>query len=566
MRGLILSRAGIVTLTVVVLGLGLGWAAGPKASKVPVIDAARLLAHVKVLASDAYEGRAPGTRGEDLTVAYTAEQFAKAGLASATAGGNFLQNVPLVGITPDPGMTLCFTAGQQVSTLKSPDGFVAWTKRVVPEVKVAGSDLVFVGYGIQAPEFGWDDFKGVDLHGRTLLVLVGDPPVPAPDNPKALDPKVFGGPAMTYYGRWTYKYEMAARLGAAAVFIVHEIGPAGYPFAVVQGKVGEQLDLVTPDNGAIRAAVEGWLTLERAKSLLASVGQDYEVLKRRALTRDFRPVMLAATASISIKNTIRQVTSHNVAGRLAGSGAKANEEAVVFAAHWDHFGIGPVVDGDRVYHGAVDNATGVAALIELARAYRALPTPPRRSLLFLAVTAEEQNLLGSRYYTEHPLIPLAGTAAMINIDALNVLGRTRDVTVVGLGHTELDDLVRKLAGEQWRVVRPDPQPEKGSFFRSDHFPFAAAGVPFVYASSGVDYVGRPAGWGLEARNEFTRLHYHKPSDVVRPDWDLKGAIEDLQLCFAIGQAAAQSEIIPAFLPASEYKARQEALRRPATVH
>lgn len=500
---------------------------------------------MKVLASDEFEGRAPGTRGEDLSIDYIAKQFAEVGLAPAGTDGGFLQPVPMTAITPRPDMALRFDVAGSSATLKFHDDFVAWTKRFEPQVAVNGAELVFAGYGIQAPEFGWDDFKGVDLRGKALVVLVGDPPVPDPKDPAQLDPAVFEGRAMTYYGRWTYKYEIGGRLGAAAVLIVHETEPAAYPFAVVQGKTGEQLDLVTPDRGASRVAVEGWITLEQGKRLFTAAGKDYEALKRAACSRDFRPLPLGGTMSVTIDNSLREVTSHNVVGMLQGSDTKARDEAVVFVAHWDHFGIGPEIDGDRIYHGALDNASGVAGMIELARTYASLPERPRRSLIFVSVTAEEQNLLGSRYYVEHPVVPLARTAAMINLDAVNVLGRTRDVSAVGLGRSGIDDVIYRLAAEQGRVVVPDPQPEKGSFFRSDHFPFAAAGVPFVDLGSGVDFVGRPAGWGLKMRDEYIVKHYHKPSDSIRPEWNLEGAIEDLQLLWRIGFTVAESKSMPA---------------------
>jgi len=540
-----LVRATVVVLVLVLAGCAAGRADREVAQSVPLIDPERLLGHVRVLASDEFEGRAPGTRGEELTIDYIAKQFGEVGLAPAGADGGYLQPVPLTAITPRPDMALRFNVGGSTSTLKFRDDFVAWTKRFQPRVTVEGAELVFAGYGVQAPEFGWDDFKGVDLRGKALVVLVGDPPVPDPKNPEALDPAVFEGRAMTYYGRWTYKYEMGARLGAAAVLIVHETEPAGYPFAVVQGKTGEQLDLATPDRGAGRVAVEGWITLEQAKRLFAAAGQDYETLKRAACSRDFRPLPLDGTMSVAIDNSLREVTSHNVVGRLAGRDKNARDEAVVFVAHWDHFGIGPEVNGDRIYHGALDNASGVAGMIELARAYASLATKPRRSLIFVSVTAEEQNLLGSQYYVEHPVVPLARTAAMINLDAVNVLGRTRDVSAVGLGRSGIDEVVRRLAAEQGRTVVPDPQPEKGSFFRSDHFPFAAAGVPFVDLGSGVDYVGRPPGWGLKMRDEYTAKHYHKPSDTVRPEWNLEGAVEDLQLLWRIGFTVAESKAMPA---------------------
>jgi hypothetical protein len=325
----------------------------------PAIDGAAVLEHTKTLASDAFEGRAPGTRGEELTIAYITEQFKKAGLTPGNPDGTYVQKVPMVGIVTDQKAVLSFRRGAKEQKLAWRDDFVAWTKRVADTVAVDRSEVVFVGYGVQAPEFNWDDYKGVDLKGKTMVVLVGDPPVPNPANPAELDPKVFGGRAMTYYGRWTYKYEMGQKMGAAAVLLVHETEPAGYPFAVVQGKIAEQFSLVAPDKNMSRAAVEGWITLDQAKTLFALAGKDYENAKREALTAAFKPVPLGATASVTLRNTIRTIDSHNVVGRIEGSGPALRHEHVIYTSHWDHFGIGVPVNGDKVYHGAVDNATGI---------------------------------------------------------------------------------------------------------------------------------------------------------------------------------------------------------------
>jgi Zn-dependent M28 family amino/carboxypeptidase len=525
----------------------------------PAIDGNRVLEHTKVLASDAYEGRFPGTKGEELTVAYITEQFKKAGLKPGNTDGTYLQNVPLVGITPDPKMTLVLGNGATSATLKYKDDFVAWTKRVTGKTAISKSELVFVGYGVQAPEFSWDDYKGADLKGKTMVVLVGDPPVPDPANPAALDPKVFGGRAMTYYGRWTYKYEMGAKLGAAGVLIVHETEPAAYPFSVVQNMAREQFDLVAPDGNMGRAAVEGWIPVEQARRLCAMAGTDYDALKKEALTREFKPVPLGVTASLAISNTIRTIDSRNVLGKVEGSDPRSKDEYVLYTAHWDHFGIGAPVNGDRVYHGAIDNATGIGGLIELARAFTALPKAPKRSILFLAVTAEEQGLIGSGYYAQHPIYPLAKTAAVINMDALNVHGRTRDVTITGLGNSELDDYAMKVAAEQGRVVKPDPAPEKGGYYRSDHFPFAKLGVPALASGGGIDYIGKPAGWGQQVRDEYTARDYHKPSDTVRPDWDMSGAAEDLQYYWMVGYRVAQADRLPEWKPGAEFKPLRDAM-------
>ena len=544
--------------------LALGWSAprltAQNAKAVaggPTFTADAVMAHVKVLASDEYEGRAPGTKGEDLTVAYISDQFRRAGLKPGHTDGTYVQNVPMVGITADPATSLVLTKGGVTRTLAFKDDVVAWTKRVEPRVSIEASEVVFVGYGIQAPEFQWDDYKGVDLAGKTVIMLVNDPPLPDPADPSRLDPKTFGGRAMTYYGRWTYKYEMGAEKKAAAVFLVHETGPAAYPFSVVQSKVTEQFDLMTADKNRGRAAIEGWITLDQAKQLFAMAGQDFDALKKRAATRAFTPVQTGVTASMTLNSRIRTLDSRNVVGVLPGSDAELRNEHVVYTAHWDHYGIGPEINGDTIYNGALDNATGVGGMIEVARAFAALPVAPKRSLLFLAVTAEEQGLLGSDYYARHPIHPLNRTIAVVNMDGLNIYGRTKDLTVVGLGASDLDDYAAEAAAAQGRVLRADPKPENGGYFRSDHFPFAKQGVPAINAGGGDDYIGRPEGWGQKMQDAYTAQHYHKPSDEIRPDWDLSGALEDLQIYYAIGARAASAAEWPQWKPGSEFKARRD---------
>ncbi len=526
----------------------------------PAIDAAKVLGHVKVLASDAFEGRAPGTAGEEKTVAYLVDAFKALGLKPGNPDGTFVQKVPLVGITPAAApLTIRGTSGTGTSiTLAWRDDVVAWTKRVVDEVTLVDSELVFVGYGVEAPEYQWDDYKGMDLTGKTLVMLVNDPPVPDPTTAGALDAKTFGGRAMTYYGRWTYKYEIGAKKKAAAVLLVHETGPAGYPFAVVQGKTGEQFTFVTPDKNMDRAPIEGWITLDQAKRLMTLAGQDFDRLKTQAATRAFRPASLGLTASMTIRNTMRRVDSQNVVARLEGSDPAVKDELVVYTAHWDHFGIGEPVAGDRIYNGAKDNASGTAALLETARAFTRLAKPPRRSILFLSVTAEEQGLLGSEYYAAQPLYPLAKTLADINMDALNVDGRTRDLTIIGLGASELDDYARAAAKEQGRVLKPDAEPEKGFYYRSDHFNFAKQGVPALTVDEGVEFVGKPAAFSTQVRERYTNDRYHKPSDEVTPAWDLSGLAEDVQLLFAVGYRVAQADRYPAWAPGHEFKAIREA--------
>jgi Zn-dependent M28 family amino/carboxypeptidase len=522
--------------------------------KAPTIAANRVLEHIKVLASDEFEGRAPGSKGEELTVSYLTEQFKKIGLTPGNTDGTYVQKVPLVGITPDPHVSLTFKKGGRQRTLKYPDEFVAWTKRVVEQAGLSSSELVFVGYGVVAPEFNWDDYKGLDVKGKTLVVLVNDPPVPDPSNPSALDPNVFGGNAMTYYGRWTYKFEIAAQKGAAGALVVHETGPAGYPYEVVKGNTGEKFDLVTPDKNMSRVAVEGWITLDQARQLLAMSGQDFDALKKQAATREFKPVLLGTTASMTLHNKLRTIDSRNVIAKLEGSDPALRNEHVIYSAHWDHLGRGEPVNGDDIYNGAVDNASGTAALIELARAFTVLPSPPRRSILFLALTAEEQGLLGSQYYAVTPIHPLEKTLANINIDVINVHGRTKDFTVIGLGNSDLDDYVRAAAAEQGREIRPDPEPEKGFYYRSDHFNFAKLGVPALDPDDGVEFVGRPADYGRRVRDNWTANIYHKPQDDVKPEWDLSGAVEDLRLLWTVGYRVAQAERYPEWKPGTEFKA------------
>jgi Zn-dependent M28 family amino/carboxypeptidase len=412
--------------------------------------------------------------------------------------------------------------------------------------------VVFVGYGVQAPEFAWDDFKGVDVRGKTVIFLIGDPPVPDPADPARLDPTVFGGPAMTYYGRWSYKFEMAQKMGAAGALIVHETAPAGYPFSVVQVKTGEQLDIARPDRNMGRPAIEGWITLDQARALFALAGQDLDALKQRALRRDFRPVPLGVTASMTLHNTLRSVDSRNVIGKVEGSDERLRNEFVVYTAHWDGLGIGPDVNGERICHGAKDNAVAVGGLIEIGRAFASAPVKPKRTILFLAVTAEEQLLLGSEYYATNPLYPIAQTVANINLEMLNVHGRTRDLTVVGLGQSDLDDYARDVAALQKRTLRPDPQPERGMYYRSDHFSFVRQGVPAFEPDEGSDFIGKPPDFGLQARSAFYATDYHKPSDRVKPDWDLSGGIEDLQLDWLVGFRVANADSRPRWKPGAEF--------------
>ena len=526
--------------------------------QLPSVDTQAILAHTKVLSSDEYEGRGPGTKGEELTVSYLVDQFKRLGLKPGNTDGTYIQKVPLVGIAPAPA-SLVLQKGNRRLTLRWKDDVVAWTKHVADSASLDRSDLVFVGYGIVAPEFNWDDYKGLDVKGKTLVMLVNDPPVPDASNPSQLDPKLFGGKAMTYYGRWTYKYEIAARKGAAGVVIVHETGPAGYPFEVVQAKTTEQFDLVTPDKNMGRVNVEGWITLDQARALMQMAGQDLDMLKKQAATREFEPVPLGVTASMTIHNTLRTIDSQNVVAKIDGSDPALKDEYVVYTAHWDHLGVGPDVNGDRIYNGAKDNAIGVAGLLELARTFTKVSPAPKRSILFMSVTAEEQGLLGSQYYSVTPIYPLRKTLANINMDGLNVHGRTKDLTLVGYGASDLDDYAGAAAAEQGRVIRPDPETEKGFYYRSDHFNFAKQGVPALDPDEGTDFIGKPAEYGTQVRDDYTEHDYHKPSDVIKPDWDLSGAFEDLQVFFAVGYRVAQASTFPEWKPGNEFKATRDAM-------
>jgi Zn-dependent M28 family amino/carboxypeptidase len=527
------------------------------------ISGDRMLVDIRTLSSDEFEGRGPGSKGEELTIQYLQNQFRNAGLEPGNPDGTYLQSVRLVGITADPQMKLTFAGHGRSLVPKFPSDFVAWTKRVV-DTSAVDADMVFAGYGVQAPEFNWDDFKGVDVRGKVLVVLINDPPVPDPQNPSQLDPNTFGGKAMTYYGRWTYKFEKAAELGAAGCLIVHQTDRAGYPWEVVRDSwSSEQFDLESPDKNMNRLPLEGWITQDTAGKLLRSGGLDLAKLTATAASRDFRPVPLGLHAKITIRNKLRTIDSHNVIALLSGSDPKLKDSYVAYTAHWDHFGIGPEVNGDRIYHGAVDNASGTAALLEIARAYKQLKTPPRRSILFLSVTAEEQGLLGSRYYAEHPLYPLAQTVVDINMDGMNVHGRTRDIVMIGLGNSTLDELVADAAREQGRMVKPDPEPEKGTFYRSDHFSFSKEGVPAFDPDEGIDFIGEPEGWGLAQRRKYTAENYHKPSDKIQSDWDMSGAVQDAQLYFLVGDRVANSDVMPEWKPGTEFKAKRDATLRSA---
>ena len=522
------------------------------------VSADSLLQHIKDLSADSMEGRAPGTPGEEKAVAYLTRQFQALGLEPGNPDGTFIQKVDLIGYKAHP--TASFTARGKTIALRYPDDYIANSRHKRAETKVPASDVVFVGYGVVAPEYGWDDYKGQDMHGKTMLMLVNDPAVAAPGaapNDSALDSAMFKGRAMTYYGRWTYKYEIATAKGADAAIIIHETGPAGYPYEVVRSSnSAEQFDVPSP-GAEKRVPVEGWIRLDKAKELFRAAGLDFDSLKAAAKRKDFKPVALDAKASFDVKIDSREIQSKNVVARFAGGDAK--DEYVVYTAHWDHLGRDTSLKGDQIFNGALDNASGTAALLEIARAYTKLASRPKRSVLFLSVTAEEKGLVGAKYYAQHPLYPLANTAADINMDGVNQWGKTSDFTVIGLGNSTLDDVLTRVLRADGRTARSDPEPEKGFYYRSDHFEFAKQGVPALDPESGIDYVGKPNGYGMQKRDEYTNKDYHKPSDEVKPNWDLSGAVDDLRTLFRVGYVVAQTSAMPQWKPGTEFKAKRDSM-------
>ena len=553
----------IIAILIALSFVEIGFAADSETDRLkPALDAITadgLLAHIKMLASDEFEGRAPGSKGEELSIQYIADQFKTIGLIPGNPDGTYFQEVPLAGIMSAP--TASFVVGGQTLTLNYPDDYVASSARLQDQIKVDNSDIVFVGYGIVAPEYGWNDYKDVDVRGKTLLMLINDPPIPDAKDPGKLDDKMFGGRAMTYYGRWTYKYEIAAKKGAAAAVIIHETGPAAYPYSVVRTSWSkENFELDTSDKNADAVSVRSWITLDVAKKLLADCGQDFEALKKSAIKKDFRPVALKAKANFEIKQEINTFKSHNVIAKLEGSDPKWKDGYVIFSAHWDHLGKHPELSGDQIFNGAVDNASGVAALISLGRAFTKVNPSTKRSLLFIATTAEEAGLLGAKYYALHPLYPLKKTLADINIDSMNVWGKTRDVEDTSFGMSTLDDALAKRAQAQGRVAIPNPRPEKGSIYRADNFEFAKVGVPALYIGKNEHLLSRAADAPLRA-DEFDLHDYHQVSDEVKPDWDLSGAVQDVQLLFQVGYEVSNGDKYPEWKPGNEFKPQRDAMMR-----
>ncbi len=503
---------------------------------------------VEGLSADELEGREPGSEGERKTIEYLEKEYLELGLQPA-AGGDFRQEVALVEITGSQ-QALSFAKGAGGVTLAYGEDMVIGSRRVQPQASVSGSEVVFVGYGINAPEYGWNDYAGIDMRGKTALILVNDPGFVTGEE------ALFRGKAMTYHGRWTYKYEEASRQGAAAAIVIHETAPASYDWGVVRNSwSGPQFYLDHEDRNAGRTTLEGWITEARARQVLELAGQDFDALKSAAVVRGFKPVPLGITASGSVKNAIRHKRSPNVAGLMPGKDRP--DEYVIYMAHWDHLGVDPAAGEDRIYNGAVDNATGVAGILTIARAYRDMLPGASRSVLFLAVTAEESGLLGSEHYVQHPLVPLEKTAAVINIDALNPLGHARDLEVIGYGASELEDLLAEAAKGERRTLTPDRKPEAGRFYRSDQFNFAKAGVPSLYVKSGTTLRDAPEGKGQTLLDEYDAKRYHKPGDEYSEDWDVKGSIEDLRLLFEVGARVANAESWPQWRAGNEFRAVRE---------
>ena len=518
----------------------------------PPLNEEATRAHIKFLSNDLLEGRGTGARGGEIAANYIAAQMEALGLKGAGANGSFFQPVSLVGVKADPNTNLVISGRSGKETLKFADDYVALTGAQTDEVDV-DADLVFVGYGISAPEQRWNDYKGqpADYRGKILVMFVNDPPATNDE------PNLFGGKALTYYGRWTYKYEEAARRGAAGVILLHTDQSAGYPWSVVRTSNGAwRFDIArNPGDNTPFLNVRSWVTDAAARRIMKLAGRDLDDLRAKAAARDFQPIPLNLKGKINLKSEVKRVQAPNVAGILPGRDAKLRDEYVVYSAHWDHLGVGaPDKTGDTIYNGAVDNASGVASVLAIAEALRKLPPAqrPRRSSLFLFPTAEEQGLLGADWYSKHPLVPLEKTAANVNLDSMNVLGITHDFIPLGAERSTLRTVVEAVARERGMRVSPDARPEQGSFYRSDHFPFAKVGVPSISLKEGNDYVGRSKEWGEEQFKAYNTAHYHQPSDEYSDTWDFRGMLQEAEIAMAIGRRIADMEQMPRFNPNDEF--------------
>lgn len=507
-------------------------------------------AHLRFLSSDLLEGRAPATRGGTLAEQYIASELESYGVRPGVKG-SYYQPVPIDVVASDPTTISIAASGKATATLRFPEDVVVWAGSAAPRSEARG-ELVFVGYGARAPEYKWDDFKGMDLKGKILLVLVNDPPAPASE------PTLFGGKAMTYYGRWTYKYEEAERQGAAGMLIIHTTYEAGYPWQVVTGSNSKEHRLLPrPADAPAPVAVRGWIQHDIAASLLKQAGLDLAQLTRDADTRSFRPVPTGITMDMSFANSVAHMTSNNVVGIVEGADAKLRDQYVLYSAHWDHLGIGPAVNGDSIYNGAFDNASGVATVLAIAHTAATTATKPKRSQLFVFVTAEESGLLGSQYFGEHPTVPSRDIVAALNIDEANVDGRVRDLTVLGDTKSSLGPELTAMVKSDGMRLSPEQHPEAGSFYRSDHFSFARVGIPSVSIGGGSDYVDKPAGWGKVHDENFVSKRYHQPSDEYQADWDLAGAVQLGEIVYRFGNQLANAPTLPVWNANAEFRAMRE---------
>jgi Zn-dependent M28 family amino/carboxypeptidase len=551
MRRLSVNFQSAVVATVIITLAANGFSQSRDRTNIALNEDA-MRAHVRYLASDLLEGRGTGARGGELAASYIAAQMEALGLKGVGADGSFFQPVSLVGVKADPNTKLVISGRNGKETFKFADDYVAFTGAQTEDVDV-DTDLVFVGYGINAPEQKWNDYKGdaSDYRGKILVMMVNDPPA------TAAEPNLFGGKALTYYGRWTYKYEEAARRGAEGVILLHTDESAGYPWSVVRTSNGSwRFDIARAAGDSTPfLKVRSWVTNDTAQKIMKLAGYDLADMRAKAAARDFQPVKLNLKGKINLKSELKRVEAPNVVGILPGRDPKLRDEYIVYSAHWDHFGVGaPDKTGDTIYNGAVDNATGCAAILAIAEALSKLPPAqrPRRSSLFLFPTAEEQGLLGAEWYSRHPLVPINKTAANVNLDSMNMLGITRDFTPLGAERSSLEAVVQAVARERGMRISPDSRPEQGSFYRSDHFPFAKVGVPSISLKEGDDFVGHSKDWGEQQFKVYNTEHYHQPSDEFDPNWNYQGMIQETEIAMAIGVRIANDPALPRFKPTDEF--------------
>jgi len=518
------------------------------------ITAERLRQHISTLASDKFEGRFPGTIGEELTVEYLSETYEKLGLKPGNPDGKWIQKATMTGVISE--YKAQFLTDDERWVMKVGIDIVGNSYQTKEFVNIKKTELVYCGYGVNAPEYGWNDFEGIDVKGKVIVVLVSDPPIMKNGE---MDDSMFGGKAMTYYGRWSYKFEEGLRQGATGVLVVHETQPAGYPFAVLQGGYdGEQLMIENPNVTPL--AFQGWIPLSSVEKLFQMSGMNYQELKAAAVRPDFKAVALKATFTSKMTNSVRRFDSNNIVAKYEGTDPELKDEYIIYTSHWDHLGKNTKLEGDQIYNGANDNASGTGTIMAVAEAFSNLSEGSKRSILFLAVTAEEQGLLGATYYSINPLIPLEKTVAVMNIDAMgNNYGKTKDLIVVGKGNSELDLVLEYAAAQDGKYLIPDAEPEKGFYYRSDHFAFAKQGVPALYVDGGLDVVGKGKDYGHKKKDEYTNIDYHAVSDEIKEDWDFSGMVEDARILFRVGYAIGQHNEWPQWSEGTEFKAKREAM-------